>query len=134
MSSKITMGMVIQAGTLIGSIVQENDDLIIELNLSSAERAKVKVNDDVEMVVAGLNQSEYGIIKGKVLSIAEDAIIDEKKESNNIYFKVQIKPKEQFLKDSNNNKVNLSLGMLTEIRIKYEKITYLKYALEQIGI
>lgn len=128
------MGMVIQAGTLIGSIVQENDDLIIELNLSSAERAKVKVNDDVEMVVAGLNQSEYGIIKGKVLSIAEDAIIDEKKESNNIYFKVQIKPKEQFLKDSNNNKVNLSLGMLTEIRIKYEKITYLKYALEQIGI
>ena len=45
-----------------------------------------------------------------------------KKESNNIYFKVQIKPKEQFLKDSNNNKVNLSLGMLTEVRIKYEKL------------
>ena len=115
------MGMVIQAGALIGSIAPGTDDLIIELNLPSAERAKVKIKDDVEMVVAGLNQSEYGIIEGKVISIAEDAIIDEK-ESNNIYFKVQIKPKEQFLKDSNNNKVNLSLGMLTEVRIKYEKL------------
>ena len=79
LSSKITMGMVIQAGALIGSIAPGTDDLIIELNLPSAERAKVKIKDDVEMVVAGLNQSEYGIIEGKVISIAEDAIIDEKR-------------------------------------------------------
>ncbi|ALL11720.1 bacteriocin ABC transporter [Bacillus thuringiensis] len=134
LSNKITMGMVIQAGALIGSIAEENENLIIELNLPSTERAKVKVQDDVEMVVAGLNQGEYGVIEGEVVSIAEDAIIDEKKESNNIYFKVQIKPKKKFLKGSNDNIVNLSLGMLTEVRIKYEKITYLKYALEQIGI
>ncbi|MGR5977471.1 HlyD family efflux transporter periplasmic adaptor subunit [Bacillus cereus] len=134
LSSKITMGMVLQAGAVIGSTSQRDEDLIIELNLPSAERAKVKIKDDVEMVVAGLNQSEYGIIEGRVISIAEDVTIDEKKESNNIYFKVQIKPKTQFLKNDNNNKVNLTLGMLTEVRIKYGKTTYLKYALEQIGI
>ncbi|HDR3902442.1 TPA: HlyD family efflux transporter periplasmic adaptor subunit [Bacillus cereus] len=134
LSSKITMGMVLQAGAVIGSTSQRDEDLIIELNLPSAERAKVKIKDDVEMVVAGLNQSEYGIIEGRVISIAEDVTIDEKKESNNIYFKVQIKPKTQFLKDDNNNKVNLTLGMLTEVRIKYGKTTYLKYALEQIGM
>ncbi|HHK5536318.1 HlyD family efflux transporter periplasmic adaptor subunit [Bacillus cereus] len=134
LSSKITMGMVLQAGAVIGSMSQRDEDLIIELNLPSAERAKVQIKDDVEMVVAGLNQSEYGIIEGRVISIAEDVTIDEKKESNNIYFKVQIKPKTQFLKNDNNNKVNLTLGMLTEVRIKYGKTTYLKYALEQIGI
>ena len=73
------MGMVLQAGAVIGSTSQRDEDLIIELNLPSAERAKVKIKDDVEMVVAGLNQSEYGIIEGRVISIAEDVTIDEKK-------------------------------------------------------
>ncbi|KFN01809.1 HlyD family efflux transporter periplasmic adaptor subunit [Bacillus clarus] len=134
LSSKITMGMVIQAGMLVGSLAGENEDLIIELNMPAAERTKVKIKDDVEMVVAGLNQSEYGTIKGKVISIAEDAIIDEKKESNNIYFKMKIKPEKSYLEDKNNKKVNLSLGMLTEVRIKYEKISYLQYLTELMGI
>ncbi|MGH0951290.1 HlyD family secretion protein [Bacillus mycoides] len=85
LSNKITMGMVIQAGSLIGNLAGENENLIIEVNIPAAERAKVQIKDDVEMVVAGLNQSEYGIIEGKVISITEDAIIDEKKETNNIY-------------------------------------------------
>lgn len=132
--NKITMGMVIQAGSLIGNLAGVGENLIIEVNVPAAERVKVKVKDDVEMVVAGLNQSEYGTIKGKIISIAEDATIDEKKESNNIYFKVQVKPENNYLTDKNNKKVNLSLGMLTEIRIKYEKISYLKYMAELIGI
>jgi len=134
LSNKITMGMVIQAGSSIGDITGDTDELIIELNLPSAERAKVKKNDDVELVVAGLSQSEYGTVEGKVVSIAEDAMIDEKKDTNNIYFKVQIKPNKKYLRDKNENVVNLSLGMLTEIRIKYEKITYLQYMLEQVGV
>ncbi|PGT65720.1 bacteriocin ABC transporter [Bacillus cereus] len=134
LDNKITMGMVIQAGSLIGNLAGVGEDLIIEVNVPAAERVKVKVKDDVEMVVAGLNQSEYGTIKGKIISIAEDATIDEKKESNNIYFKVQVKPENNYLMDKNNKKVNLSLGMLTEIRIKYEKISYLKYIAELIGI
>ncbi|MEI4618308.1 HlyD family secretion protein, partial [Bacillus cereus] len=132
--NKITMGMVIQAGSLIGNLAEVGGNLIIEVNVPAAERVKVKVKDDVEMVVAGLNQSEYGTIKGKIISIAEDATIDEKKESNNIYFKVQVKPENNYLTDKNNKKVNLSLGMLTEIRIKYEKISYLKYMAELIGL
>lgn len=133
LSNQLTMGMVLQAGTSIGSLIEDNDDLIIELNLPSAERAKVHKNDDVEIVVAGLNQSEYGTIEGKVISIAKDAIIDEKKDTNNIFFKVQIKLNKTYLRDKNDNIVNLTLGMLTEIRVKYEKITYLQYMLEQIG-
>ena len=52
----------------------------------------------------------------------------------NAYFKVKIKPEETYLADKRGEKVNLTVGMVTETRVKYEKITYMKYFLEQIGI
>ena len=51
-----------------------------------------------------------------------------------VYFKVKVKPKKTYLKDSKGEKVNLTIGMVTETRVKYEKITYMKYLLELIGI
>jgi membrane fusion protein, peptide pheromone/bacteriocin exporter len=38
------------------------------------------------------------------------------------------------LEDSKGERVNLTIGMVTEARVKYEKITYMKYFLEQLGI
>ena len=69
---------------------------------------------------------------GKVLSIDEDATIDN--ENGSVYFKVRVKPEKIYLEDSKGEKVNLSLGMITETRVKYEKITYMKYLLELIGV
>lgn len=66
------------------------------------------------------------------MSIDKDATVDSEK--GNVYFKVKVKPKETYLEDSKGGKVNLSLGMVTEVRVKYEKITYMKYFLELIGV
>ena len=100
--------------------------------LPSAERPRVHIDDEVAIAVGGLNQAEYGTIKGKVVSIDEDATIDSEK--MNAYFKVKIKPEETYLADKRGEKVNLTVGMVTETRVKYEKITYMKYFIEQIGI
>jgi multidrug efflux pump subunit AcrA (membrane-fusion protein) len=100
--------------------------------LPSVERPRIHIGDEVAIAVGGLNQAEYGTIKGKVVSIDEDATIDSEK--MNAYFKVKIKPEETYLADKRGEKVNLTVGMVTETRVKYEKITYMKYFLEQIGI
>lgn len=132
LNTTITKGMVLQAGNLIGSISSNNEGLIVETLLSSTDRPRIHINDDVSMAVAGLNQAEYGTIKGKVESIDQDATIDNQK--GNVYFKVRVKPNKTYLQDKKGEKVNLTLGMVTETRVKYEKITYMKYFLEQIGI
>lgn len=100
--------------------------------LPSVERTRIHIDDEVAIAVGGLNQTEYGTIKGKVVSIDEDATIDN--ENGNVYFKVKIQPKKTYLVDKKGEKVNLTVGMITETRVKYEKITYMKYFLEQIGI
>jgi len=51
-----------------------------------------------------------------------------------VYFKVKIKLDKTNLEDAKGEKVNLSIGMVTETRLKYEKITYMKYFLELIGV
>jgi len=124
--------MVIQGGSLIGTITSKEEELIIETMLPSSDRPRIHVGDEVSLAVGGLNQAEYGTIPGSVLSIDEDATIDN--ENGNVYFKVRIKPEKTYLEDSKGEKVNLSLGMITETRVKYEKITYMKYLLELIGV
>lgn len=132
LSTPLTEGMVLQGGSLVGTITNKEEQLIIETMLSSSERPRIHVEDEVSLVVGGLNQAEYGTIPGKVVSIDEDATIDNEK--GNVYFKVKVKPDKTYLEDSKGEKVNLTLGMVTETRVKYEKITYMKYFLEQIGV
>lgn len=127
----LNKGMVVQAGSLIGTI-SSLDEIIIETLISSSDRPRIHKDDEVQMAVLGLNQAEYGTLKGKVISIDEDATIDNEK--GNIYFKVKVKPEKEYLLDKKGEKVNLTLGMVVETRVKYEKITYFKYFIEQIGV
>jgi len=132
LNGQIKKGMVLQGGSLIGSISAAGGDMIVETLIPSSDRPRIHVQDQVSLAVGGLNQAEYGTLKGKVVAIDEDASIDNEK--GNVFFKVKIKPEETYLKDKKGEKVNLTLGMVTEARVKYEKITYMKYFMEQIGI
>ncbi|ADL50513.1 HlyD family secretion protein [Clostridium cellulovorans] len=132
LNSQINKGLVLQAGTLLGSITNADEELVVEIMLPSSERPRIHNDDEVSIAVSGLNQAEYGTIPGKVLSIDKDATINNEK--GEVYFKVKVKPDITTLKDKKGEEVNLTLGMLTETRVKYEKITYMKYFLEQIGV
>ncbi|MDY2632285.1 HlyD family efflux transporter periplasmic adaptor subunit [Clostridium sp.] len=132
LNTPLTSGMVLQGGSLIGTITSKEEELIIETMLPSSDRPRIHVGDEVALAIGGLLQSEYGTIPGKVISIDEDATIDNEK--GNVFFKVKVKPDKTYLEDSKGEKVNLTLGMVTETRVKYEKITYMKYILELIGI
>ena len=124
--------MVLQGGSQIGSIAITNEELIVDALVPSIDRPRIHENDEVSLAVAGLNQAEYGTLNGKVVSIDGDATINN--ENGNVYFKVKIKPEKNYLEDKKGEKVSLTLGMVTETRVKYEKITYMKYFIEQIGI
>lgn len=132
LNTPLKKGMVLQGGSLLGSISTTDEDIIVEALIPSSDRPRIHENDEVSLAVGGLNQAEYGTLKGQVIAIDEDATIDNEK--GNVFFKVKIKPERNYLTDKKGEKVNLTLGMVTETRVKYEKITYMKYFMEQIGI
>jgi len=132
LNTALNKGMVLQGGALIGRILVTNGDMVVEALVSSSDRPRIHEDNDVSLAIGGLSQAEYGTLKGKVISIDEDATIDSEK--GEVFFKVKVKPEKTYLEDKKGEKVNLTVGMVTEIRVKYEKITYAKYFLEQIGI
>lgn len=132
LNTPLNKGMVLQGGSLLGTISTTDENVIVETLIPSIDRPRIHEKDEVSLAVGGLNQAEYGTLKGQVIGIDEDATIDNEK--GNVFFKVKVKPEKNYLEDKKGEKVNLTLGMVTETRVKYEKITYMKYFLEQIGI
>lgn len=129
-TNELKTGMVIgndSLGTISDTLTKDNS--IVEVYVDASNKAYLKEDMDVEMVVGGLSQTKYGTLKGKVISISNDSIVNE----NNILYKIQIKPSNITLKQKN-NEVELKNGMVVESRIKYEKTTWMNWCLKMIGM
>lgn len=134
LSNPINNGMVIQTGGLVATISSDTDDKIIESYISTADMARIKKNDDVQIAIDGLSQNSYGTIKGKVISIDYDATDIQNETNSQKIFKLQIKPYKTELKNEHGSKVKLKNGMTCESRIIYDKVTYFEYLLDKLGI
>ena len=123
-------GMVLPAGAHIGSINVSESTKVIEMYIPSFQRSRIDVGQECKFTVDGLPQTEYGHILGKVQNISSDAII----QGNGAFFKVVIEFDADTIKDSKGGEVNLVNGMTVRTWITYEKMTYLKYWMDQLGL
>lgn len=106
------------------------DNSIVDTYITAEHRSFLDINNEVEITVAGLSQAKYGLLTGKVVDISDDVIID--KDGNALY-KVSIKPDSIELK-KNNKVIKLVNGQICEIRIKYESVSWMTWALTKMGI
>lgn len=123
-------GKLIQAGETL-AVISSNNDIYIETYIASENRARVEIGNEVDIVINGLLQSEYGTIKGKLIEIDSDATIGE---SGSVAFKAKVKPSQNFLNSQKGKRVNIVPGMTSELRVKYDEISYFKYIAEWFGI
>lgn len=110
-------------GTINDALNIENS--VIEVFISTSSINHISVNQEVDISVIGLPQIEHGVIKGKVTSIGTDSIVLEE----GVYYKVNVAPSNIRLND-----IKLISGQATEIRIKYEELTYLKWIINKLGL
>lgn len=126
----LTVGTVLQSGTLLGNISSEvSEDLYFSVAVSATERSKLSVGTSTEIAVSGAMQTEFGTLVGVVTAIDSDST---QTENGQAYYIVKIKPDATELTDKSGRSVELKPGMIGECRIKYAETTYLKWAVEQI--
>jgi len=128
--SQLISGTFIQAGSLIGSISGSDDKRIIEMYISSADRSKLVEGQECKFTIDGLAQTEYGSLNGKILSISSDALVQQ----SGVFFRVTVEFDADHISDSKGNKISIVNGMTVRVWVTYEKITYLKYFMEQLGL
>ena len=126
-------GTFLSQSGLLGTITSNKpENYYFEVSISSAERSKISLNDEVEIGISGISQTDYGIIKGKLVSISND--ISQSQDGKEVYYVGKVIPNNTYLEDKRKNKINLSLGMIGECRIKYDESSYLMFFIEQLGM
>ena len=139
-------GMVIQGGSVIGSIASENDTYTIKAYINVNDMPRVETGDPVDIAVSGLMESVYGIIPGTLTQIDSDmtqlgssspggdnAGSQGSPAEGGGYFKLNITPETTYLVSRSGKKHNISNGTVVETRIKYDEVTYFIYFLESLG-
>lgn len=128
--------MVVQAASAIASIASEADEYTVEAYVSVSDVTRINNDDKVDMAIAGLSQTVYGTISGKVINIDSDMTTSQSSdgEESSSYFKVSIKPDSKYLLSKEGDKINISNGMAVETRIQYDKVTYFEYVLDALGV
>jgi len=117
-------------GDAIGSIANENDTYIIKSYVNVNDVPLINTGDSVDIAVAGLVESVYGTIPGKLVRIDSDITSQQSNngngqsgsESEGSYFRLDIEPNVNYLVSKSGRKSNLSNGTVVEVRIKYDRI------------
>ncbi len=124
-------GMVVQTASPVASISTENDEYYIKAQVTASDRSRIREGNKAEIEVSGLQQTIYGTIKGEVTEIDSDVSLAKK---GGGYFNIKIIPEKKYLVSKEGNRVNLSNGLQTEVRVTYKEITYAAYVLDALGV
>lgn len=127
-------GMVVQTTTAVATITPANAEPVIEAYVSTADMARMKEGDSVQIVVDGLSQSIYGTISGKVKQIDSNITTQQAEDGRSAQmFRVLISMDSDYMINQSGDKVDIVNGMTTVARIQYDKVTYFNYVLEKLG-
>lgn len=123
-----TIGGVLEKGQEILKIVEENSDIEIETYILSKDIGFIQKGMEVEIKVDSFLFTKYGIVKGIVDNISEDAIQDEKM---GLVYKTKIKMLDKEM-NIEGKKIKLSYGMSITSEIKTGTRTVLEFFLSPI--
>ena len=123
-------GMVLSAGSVLGTVSSVNSDYEIVAYASLSDRPLLHEGDPCTIAVTGLAQTAYGTLTGTVTSIDTDVTTN----GEAAYYKVTVKPDSTYLVSKSGDKVDLSNGMSVTARIQYDEVTYFQYVLEALGV
>ena len=130
MDTPYKVGMVLSAGTPLATVASENSDLEVVAYVTLNDRPLLHVGDPCKIAITGLSEYSYGTLTGTVTSIDSDVTAS----SSGSYYKMTITPDSTYVISNSGDKVDLSNGLSVTARVEYDKLTYVEYAMEALGV
>jgi HlyD family secretion protein len=130
---KVTQGPVQQGEELL-SILPENQDLIMEVKVMNQDVGFIHPGQDVKVKLATFPYQEFGILKGKVLDVSPDAVVekDENGRPAGPVFLTRVKLTEKSSVVVRGQDVPLTPGMAGTADIVTRPKTILSFVLEPV--
>lgn len=122
-----TLGGVLRPGDELMQIVPREDELIIEAKVKPSDIGFVKQGLPVAIKVDAYDYTIYGVLKGHVLHVSPDTLIEDTRGGPNEYFRVQVRVDSKNFSGNKNKLLEIQPGMSTTIEIKTGSHSVLSY-------
>ena len=126
-----TIGQVIKPGESIMEIVPVDDKLLIEAKVKPRDIAFLYPGQEANVKVTAYDFSIYGGLKGRVINIGADSIVEKTPKGEQSYYLVQIKTEKNYVQ-KNGRKGLIMPGMVVTADILTGKKTIMSYLLKPI--
>jgi len=126
-----TIGAVVQSGVDLIEIVPDSDILFIEAKIDPKDIAFISPDLDVLVKLTAYDFSIYGGLKGNIIEISADSIVDTETKDGKSYYKVVVKTNKNYL-EYNNEKLTIIPGMVASVDIVTGKKTIIDFFLKPI--
>lgn len=128
----LKQGMSVQQGQTVAEVSGKEKDYYVEAFVVASDISRVAKGAKVDVALTGVNSQKYGTLKGKVRQVDSGTITQESKEGNITLYKVIIELDSLVLKHQK-EVIVLQKDMPVEVRIVYDKETYLDWILEMLS-
>lgn len=127
-----TLGGVAKPGDEIMQIVPSDDDLIIEVKVKPVDIAFIRPGQTAAVKFDAYDYTVYGRLKGVVSYISADTLNDEGRNSDQPYYRVQVKISSHNLVGPNSSRIAIQPGMTATVEINTGQKTVLRYLTKPI--
>ncbi len=124
-----TVGGVVKEADPLLQVVPQNDRLVVEAQIENKDIGFVVSGQQAEVKVETFSFTKYGTLPGKVLTVSNDAVQDEKR---GLIYPARV----ELMRSSvqvENKRVNLSPGMAVTAEIKIGKRRVIEYFLSPLS-
>jgi membrane fusion protein, adhesin transport system len=122
-----TLGGSVPPGSPLVDLVPTNDGLIIEAMISPKDIASVRLEQEAKVSLTAYDSGIYGSLKGKVVSISPDAIVNEK--TGESHFLVKVMTNETALITQAGKRLPIGVGMVADVSLLGDQRSVLSYFL-----
>lgn len=126
-----TIGGVVAPGDVIMEILPTSSDLVVEAKVSTADIAYVKEGQDATVKLDAYDYSIFGAMKGTVVYISPDTLMEQTGEGEQPYYRVQIRILGAEFEDKS-DEIVIKPGMTASVDIKAKERTVLSYLTKPI--
>jgi len=106
-------------------------NLIAKVEIDSRSIGFVNINKQADISIDSFPASDFGVVEGKLISIASDALPPDPRMGKSYRFPAKIQLETQYLELKSGKKLPLQAGMSLTANIKLRKVTYLQLLLNK---
>ena len=122
-----TVGGRVRPGDVVMDVLPTNSELIVETKLKPQDLAFIAVGQKASVKLDAYDYSIYGILDGEVIYVSPDALSEDTRQGEHIYYRVHVRIQRNHLQSPRGRKIEITPGMTAQVEVATGKMSVLRY-------